>query len=133
MPNVTTPQRQTPEDLGPAIRALKLALNMSWDRLSKHLDVNMRGLLLWKSGRTRPNAEHFARLVAACPDAETRALFFDGGNGDSRFQIPNSEASRDTAGGGSLPGIHDMTPPTAEPAPPTGLSETHPEEVSKGV
>lgn len=110
--------------LAEAVNGLRRALGISQERLARMLNITTSAVRTWEQKRRRPNETAVRAMLALCPDEECRQRFLQaGGNGDSRFKIPNS-ASRDTVGGGHLlQGATDMTPLSAEPAPSVDSSE----------
>lgn len=61
--------------LAGAIKALRHALGETQEGMARRLGLSFSGWRKWEYGQTTPRGKWLLKLVALCPDAETRALF----------------------------------------------------------
>jgi transcriptional regulator with XRE-family HTH domain len=66
-------EKQT--SLSRAIRRLREALGLTQEGMARRLDCTLSGYIQWEKGRRVPGGEWLLKLMALCPDAETRGLF----------------------------------------------------------
>lgn len=61
--------------LAAAIRQLRQALRVTQEGMARRLGCTLSGYIQWEKGRRVPGGEWLLKLMALCPDAETRSLF----------------------------------------------------------
>jgi transcriptional regulator with XRE-family HTH domain len=61
--------------LSTAIRELRQALGVTQEGMARRLGCTLSGYIQWEKGRRVPGGEWLLKLMALCPDAETRSLF----------------------------------------------------------
>ena len=61
--------------LSAAIRRLRQALLLTQEGMARRLGCTLSGYIQWEKGRRVPGGEWLLKLMALCPDAETRSLF----------------------------------------------------------
>jgi transcriptional regulator with XRE-family HTH domain len=61
--------------LAAAIRQLRQALRVTQEGMARRLGCTLSGYIQWEKGRRVPGGEWLLKLMALCPDAETRNLF----------------------------------------------------------
>lgn len=61
--------------LSAAIRQLRQALRVTQEGMARRLGCTLSGYIQWEKGRRVPGGEWLLKLMALCPDAETRSLF----------------------------------------------------------
>ena len=67
--------KETPPTLSAAIRQLRQALGVTQEGMARQLGCTLSGYIQWEKGRRVPGGEWLLKLMALCPDAETRSLF----------------------------------------------------------
>jgi transcriptional regulator with XRE-family HTH domain len=58
-----------------AIRELRQALGVTQEGMARRLGCTLSGYIQWEKGRRVPGGEWLLKLMALCPDVETRSLF----------------------------------------------------------
>jgi transcriptional regulator with XRE-family HTH domain len=61
--------------LASAIRQLREALGETQEGMARRLGCTLSGYIQWERGRRLPGGDWLLRLMALCPDDETRGLF----------------------------------------------------------
>jgi DNA-binding XRE family transcriptional regulator len=59
--------------LSTAIRELRRALGVTQEGMARRLGCTLSGYIQWEKGRRVPGGEWLLKLMALCPDAETRS------------------------------------------------------------
>jgi transcriptional regulator with XRE-family HTH domain len=63
--------------LASPIRQLREALRETQEGMARRLGCTTSGYIQWERGRRVPGGDWLLKLMALCPDAETRSLFED--------------------------------------------------------
>ncbi len=79
--------RETQPGLSTAIRALRERLGETQEGLARRLGCTLSGYIQWEKGRRVPGGDWLLRLMALCPDEETRDFFASQGEA-VRKQVP---------------------------------------------
>ncbi len=90
--------RERHTTLGTAILRLRSALGETQEGMARRLGCTLSGYIQWEKGRRIPGGDWLMKLMALCPDGDTRSLFEE--------QI---DSFRQEAGRGPAP---SRTPPT---------------------
>lgn len=61
--------------LATAIRELRQALGQTQEGMARRLGCTLSGYIQWEKGRRVPGGDWLLRLIALCPDEDTRGLF----------------------------------------------------------
>ncbi|MBI1940705.1 MAG: helix-turn-helix transcriptional regulator [Acidobacteria bacterium] len=61
--------------LGAAIRRLRSALDETQEGMARRLGCTLSGYIQWEKGRRIPGGDWLLKLMALCPDEDTRSLF----------------------------------------------------------
>lgn len=67
--------RETQPGLATAIRTLRERLGDTQEGMARRLGCTLSGYIQWEKGRRIPGGDWLLRLMALCPDEETRNLF----------------------------------------------------------
>jgi transcriptional regulator with XRE-family HTH domain len=61
--------------LGTAIHRLRSALGETQEGMARRLGCTLSGYIQWEKGRRIPGGDWLLKLMALCPDEDTRSLF----------------------------------------------------------
>ncbi len=67
--------KEKPATLARAISRLRQALGLTQETMARRLGCTLSGYIQWEKGRRVPGGEWLLKLMALCPDAETRGFF----------------------------------------------------------
>jgi transcriptional regulator with XRE-family HTH domain len=93
-------ERQTTA-LSKAIRELRQALGVTQEGMARQLGCTLSGYIQWEKGRRVPGGEWLLKLMALCPDDETRSLFEEQVNSFRRLSPAPAAAAAAPARGSS--------------------------------
>ena len=87
--------------LGNAIHQLRSALGETQEGVARRLGCTLSGYIQWEKGRRIPGGDWLLKLMALCPDEDTRSLFEDqidfyrqeGGRAPSPSRTPRASSS----------------------------------------
>lgn len=67
--------RERHAGLGVAIRRLRSALEETQEGMARRLGCTLSGYIQWEKGRRIPGGDWLLKLMALCPDDDTRSFF----------------------------------------------------------
>jgi len=90
--------------LGTAILRLRSALGETQEGMARRLGCTLSGYIQWEKGRRIPGGDWLLKLMALCPDEDTRSLF------EEQIDIYRQEAGRGPAPSRTQLGSSSTTP-----------------------
>jgi len=82
--------------LAMTIRQLRQALGETQEGMARRLGCTLSGYIQWEKGRRVPGGDWLLKLMAICPDKETRSLFeeqIDSYRGQSASSAPQAKTT----------------------------------------